>query len=91
MSVARRADANGSSSTSATDLEATDSGMMRSKGIVSSVIASKAKQSRLRGCGGGLVWIASLSLAMTAERGSINQQHALTTEALALAALSATA
>jgi hypothetical protein len=30
-----------------------------------SVIASKAKQSRLGDCGGGFVWIASLSLAMT--------------------------
>jgi hypothetical protein len=38
--------------------------MMRSNRIVSGVIASKAKQSRLRDCGGGLVWIASLSLAM---------------------------
>ena len=28
------------------------------------VIASKAKRSRLRDCGGGLAWIASLSLAM---------------------------
>ena len=33
--------------------------------IISGVIASKAKQSRLGDCGGGLVWIASLSLAMT--------------------------
>jgi hypothetical protein len=32
------------------------------------VIASKAKQSRLRDCAGRFVWIASLSLAMTAER-----------------------
>jgi hypothetical protein len=34
----------------------------------SAVIASNAKQSRLRDCGAGLVWIASLSLAMTAHR-----------------------
>jgi hypothetical protein len=33
--------------------------------IVSGVIASNAKQSRLGDCGGGFVWIASLSLAMT--------------------------
>jgi len=31
------------------------------------VVASKAKRSRLWDCGGGLVWIASLSLAMTIE------------------------
>jgi hypothetical protein len=41
---------------------------MRSSRIASGVIASKAKQSRLRDCGGRLVWIASLSLAMTTER-----------------------
>jgi hypothetical protein len=39
--------------------------------IISAVIASKAKQSRPWVCGGGLVWIASLSLAMTAEAVSI--------------------
>jgi hypothetical protein len=31
------------------------------------VIASKAQQFRLGDCGGGFVWIASLSLAMTTE------------------------
>jgi hypothetical protein len=34
--------------------------------IISVVIASKAKRSRLGDCGCGFVWIASLSLAMTA-------------------------
>jgi len=33
--------------------------------LARSVIASNAKRSRLRVCGGGFVWIASLSLAMT--------------------------
>jgi len=41
--------------------------MVRSRRIVSTVIASNAKQSRLRDCGGRFVWIASLSLAMTVE------------------------
>jgi len=40
-----------------------------SRRIVSVVIASKAKRSRLGDCGYGLVWIASLSLAMTGELG----------------------
>jgi hypothetical protein len=35
--------------------------------IIFGVIASKAKQSRLGDCGGGFVWIASLSLAMTTQ------------------------
>jgi hypothetical protein len=38
---------------------------------ISAVIASKAKQARLGVCGGGSVWIASLSLAMTTEADSI--------------------
>jgi hypothetical protein len=46
---------------------------MRSSRNVSGVIASKAKQSRLWDCGGRLVWIASLSLAMTAESGAIQK------------------
>jgi len=40
-------------------------GVTHSSQIASSVIASNAKQSRLGDCGGGFVWIASLSLAMT--------------------------
>jgi hypothetical protein len=39
--------------------------MMGSSRIIAVVIASKAKRSRLGDCGGGSVWIASLSLAMT--------------------------
>jgi hypothetical protein len=35
------------------------------------VIASKAKRSRLGDCGGGFVWIASLSFAMMAEGASV--------------------
>ncbi len=46
----------------------------------SAVIASKAKQSRLRVCGGGLVWIASLSLAMTREM--VRLEHILLQDAL---------
>jgi len=46
-------------------------GAMRSSRSAQAVIASKAKQSRLRVRGGGLVWIASLSLAMTVGTGSI--------------------
>jgi len=38
---------------------------MHSSRIISVVIASKAKRSRLRDCGCDFVWIASLSLAMT--------------------------
>jgi len=41
--------------------------MLLSSRIISVVIASKAKRSRLEDCGCGLVWIASLSLAMTVE------------------------
>jgi hypothetical protein len=52
-----------------TDRRAVQS-MMRSSRIACVVIASKAKQSRLGDCGGGLDWIASLSLAMTAEGAS---------------------
>jgi hypothetical protein len=44
---------------------------MHSSRILSVVIASKAKRSSLGDCGGGLVWIASLSLAMTAGTVSI--------------------
>jgi hypothetical protein len=49
----------------------------RSSRIVSGVIASKAKQSRLRDCVGGLARIASLSLAMTVESGSMQKQYVL--------------
>jgi hypothetical protein len=45
--------------------------MLHSSRIISVVIASKAKRSRLWVCGGGFFCIASLSLAMTAERASI--------------------
>jgi hypothetical protein len=38
--------------------------MLLSSRIISVVIASKAKRSRLEDCGCGLVWIASPSLAM---------------------------
>ena len=38
-------------------------------------MASKAKPSRLGDCDVGFVWIASLSLAMTAEAGSFYRQH----------------
>ena len=43
----------------------TDEGMARAPRAI--VIASKAKQSRLGDCGSRLVWIASLSLAMTTD------------------------
>jgi hypothetical protein len=49
---------------------------MRCGRIVTGVIASEVKQSRLGDCGCGFVWIASLSLAMTTERGAI-QKHPL--------------
>jgi hypothetical protein len=39
--------------------------MLHSSQTMSIVIASKATRSRLGDCGCGLVWIASLSLAMT--------------------------
>ena len=45
--------------------------------VESSPSSLQAKQRRLGDCGGRLVWIASLSLAMTAESGSIQKQHAL--------------
>jgi hypothetical protein len=40
-------------------------GMTSSRQNMPAVMASKAKPSRLAVCGGGFVWIASLSLAMT--------------------------
>jgi len=45
--------------------------------VNSNVIASKAKQSRLSGCRNPEAWIASLSLAMTANRDAIQEDRAL--------------
>ena len=49
---------------------------MHSYRIAWVVIASKAKRSRLGDCGGGFVWIASLSLAITVGTAPIQRQLA---------------
>jgi hypothetical protein len=46
---------------------------MRCGRIVTGVIASEVKQSRLGDCGCGFVWIASLSLAMTTDSDSMQK------------------
>ena len=45
--------------------------------VESSPSSLQAKQRRLGDCGGRLVWIASLSLAMTVESDAIQTRHAL--------------